>query len=130
MSKTAAKRDAITAAMDLAEDITSGKVDPAELDAELVDACRQLFGIVAGPDDPLFELQRDVTRQVLAAGGLTADELSEWGAVLRQRATESTGPSEPLRDHDVPGEGISFASGPHSDQIESSELGPEPGAEL
>ena len=44
-----------------------------------------LFGVVAGPTDALWSLHVDIARQVLAKGGVSADELSEWLAVARQR---------------------------------------------
>lgn len=117
----------MNAAMDLAEDISAGKIDPAELDAELVTACRELFGQVVGPDDPLFELQRDVTRQTLAAGGLSLDEVAEWLSVLRRRSgavepTESPAASDPS---DMPAVADLAASEPYSPEID----GPEPDLE-
>ena len=48
--------------------------------------CRELFGTVVGDGDPLWDLHRDIARQVLALDGVPADELSEWLAVARQRA--------------------------------------------
>jgi len=130
-SKAVAKRDAINAAMDLAGDISAGKVDPSKLDVELAERCRELFGIVVGPEDPLFELQRDVARQVLATGGLSVAEVLEWEAVLKRRAGTVEPPSrlETPDGPDTPGEGISSASGPHSPENEAPELetGPEVG---
>ena len=114
----ASKRDAITAALDLAEDLGSRKVDPTELDRELVDICRQLFGTVAGSDDPLWSLHLDVARQVLAAGGLSLDEVAEWEAVLRRRAQgDQTQPNPP----DIPADDVSAASGPHSPETSEVE---------
>lgn len=129
MSKAAAKRNAVSAALTLAEDVTSGKVDPSELDVELVDRCRELFGIVVGPDDPLFELQRDVARQVLATGGLSVAEMQEWEAVLQRRtgAVEPRSRLEAPDRPDTPSGGISSGSGPHSPESGGSELVPEPG---
>lgn len=82
------RRDAIDAALRLAEDFSTGKVDPDDLDAELVKRCRDLVGQVVGSGDLLWPLQIEIARGVLAAGGLDADELSEWAAVARRRATE------------------------------------------
>ena len=48
--------------------------------------CSTLLGNVTGPDDPLWPLQVEVCRAVLAAGGIPADELSEWLAVARRCA--------------------------------------------
>ncbi|MGP4054135.1 flagellar hook-length control protein [Mycobacterium sp. 4D054] len=84
MSSTT-KSDGITAAMSIAEDIAAGTVEPTTLESELADECRALFGVVAGPADPLWPLHVDITRQALAAGALSADELSEWAAVIRRR---------------------------------------------
>ncbi|HTQ21972.1 flagellar hook-length control protein [Mycobacterium sp.] len=112
------KRDAVTAALDLAEDIGEGWLDPAELDAELAEQCRQLFGTVTGPDDPLWPLHADVARQVLAAGGVSVDELSEWSAILRLRAQ---GDETPPKGPDVAAETDSAASRPHSPEIEGIE---------
>ncbi|GAA4290910.1 flagellar hook-length control protein [Mycobacterium paraffinicum] len=117
------KRDTIDAALALAENLHAGKVEPAGLDGELADTCRELFGQVVGERDPLWSLQVDVTRHAIALGALTADELSEWAAVIRQRAAE---PTEAPNQSDVPAEGISFASGPHSPEIEGSKLVREP----
>lgn len=108
------KRAAILAAVTLAEDIDAGKVGPDQLDAELVGVCRSLFGTVGGPEDALWELHIDVTRQTLAAGGLTADELSEWAAVIRRRAGETPDTSSPPDDTT---DEISAVSVAHSPEI-------------
>lgn len=91
----------ITAAMTVAEDVAAARLDPRSLDAELTDELRRLFGAVAGPDDPLFEVQTSVARGVLAAGGLTADEIAEWLAVARTReAAHLPAPApEPANPH-------------------------------
>lgn len=84
-AKKAAKSAAVDAAMTLAEDVVTGRLDPAALDAAAAAEARALFGRVEGPGDPLWELHVDVFRQVLAVGGAcSADELSEWVAVYRQ----------------------------------------------
>lgn len=85
-----AQQDVIKAAMAIAKDAAEGKVDPATLDAQLAAKCRELFGAVVGPDDPLWPLHVDVARAVLAAGGIPADELSEWLAVAKNRAEGET----------------------------------------
>lgn len=117
------KRDAIDAALSMAEDINAGKINPANLDAELVDRCHELFGSVAGPADALWPLHVDVARQVLGLGGVAADELSEWLAVARQRTGE---PPQAPNHPDVQAEGLSSASSPHSPEIEGAELAHEP----
>ncbi|CAM3070168.1 hypothetical protein BST27_29690 [Mycobacterium intermedium] len=119
------KRDAILAALSLVENLDTGKIKPAELDAELVSACRALFGQVVGDGDALWSLHTDVCRQAIALGALTADELSEWVAVLRQRQRAGepfSGPTLP----DGTGEPDSSGSGPHSPEIAASEPLPEP----
>lgn len=88
-----AKRQAVTAAMSLAEDITAGKLSPEELDAVAVEECRELFGRVEGPDDPLWDLHVDVARQVLGLDGIPVDELAEWVAVARHVAGADAEPS-------------------------------------
>jgi len=55
------------------------------LQEQAVAECRELFGTVAGPGDALWELQVKVARDVLAQKGISADELTEWLAVARQR---------------------------------------------
>lgn len=89
MSSTT-KTDGISAAMGIAEGIAAGTVDPAALEAELAAECRALVGQVVGDGDPLWTLHVDITRQAIAAGALSADELSEWAAVVRRR--EAVGP--------------------------------------
>lgn len=112
------KRDVVLAAVTLAEDAETGRLNPAELSVELAESCKALFGTVVGGTDPLFGLQIDVARQVLAIGGISADEVAEWAAVLRQRAERTAqapaAASEPARPSTDPGERGSSASGPHS----------------
>lgn len=105
------KRDLVNAAMALAEDVTGGKIDPAALDTELFETCRELFARVVGEGDPLWPLQNDVARQVLTAGVIPATELQEWAAVARQRAQDGGIPAGPS-DH--PGEAESVVTEPHS----------------
>jgi hypothetical protein len=81
--------DVINAASDTLRDIETGALTPAEVERRATDACRELFGLVgSGPGDPLWELHRDITRQYLAAGGVSANELAEWLAVQRRREAE------------------------------------------
>lgn len=72
--------DIITAAMGIASDAAEGKLSPADLEAQAVEECRSLFGTVT-VDGPLFPLQVEVARAVLAANGIPVDELQEWLAV-------------------------------------------------
>lgn len=87
--------DVIKAAASVARDVTEGRLDPAALDHAVADECRVLFGEVVGADDQLWPLHLDVARQVLAADGLSADELSEWLAVARSRAGEPVTAPQP-----------------------------------
>lgn len=80
----AARKAGVDAAMSVAEDIATGRVDTGALDAAVLAEARALFGRVEGPDDPLWELHVDVARQVLAVGGgVSSVELAEWAAVYR-----------------------------------------------
>lgn len=89
------KRDAIESAMSIADDVAQDRLAPAALETAAVAECRATFGTVIGEGDPLWDLHRDVARQVLALDGVPADELSEWLAVARQRAGEPLSPLEP-----------------------------------
>jgi len=87
--------DAIKAAASIARDVADGKLSPADLQAQAIAELQQLVGTVAGPDDPVWPLQLDIARQVLALGGVSADELAEWLAVARHRAGEAVSPPDP-----------------------------------
>jgi hypothetical protein len=76
--------DVIKAAASVARDTAEGRLSPLDLQEQAVAECRALFGTVAGPGDPLWELQVEVCRAVLAQKGIPADELTEWLAVARQ----------------------------------------------
>jgi hypothetical protein len=78
----------IKAAMAVARDVAEGRLDPDELGQAAADECRQLVGTVVGSTDALWPLHVDIARQVLALGGVSADELTEWAAVARRRAEE------------------------------------------
>lgn len=82
--------DVVNSAFDVQAAITDGTLSAANLEADLVETMCAEFGTVGGPDDPLFELHRDVTRQFIAAGGLTSNELREWLSV-RLRAENGGG---------------------------------------
>ncbi|OBF56721.1 flagellar hook-length control protein [Mycobacterium sp. 852002-53434_SCH5985345] len=84
--------DAIRAAASVARDVADGKLNPADLEAQTAAELRQLFGAVIGEDDVAWPVQLDVCRQVLALGGVPADELSEWLAVARHRAGQPEQP--------------------------------------
>lgn len=90
----AARKAGVTAAMSVAQDIAEGKVDTGQLDAAVAAECRTLFARVEGPGDPLWELQVDVARQVLAVGGgVSSVELAEWTAVYRQAEGSEAAPA-------------------------------------
>jgi hypothetical protein len=116
------KGDTIKAAMEVAEDVAAGRLDPADVDKAATDACRELFGTVIGPDDPLWSLQVEVCRGVLGVGGaIPAGELTEWAAVARRRAQRD----EPTAD--VPAEAetpASMVASPHDDTTSAAELEP------
>lgn len=89
-----AMKAAVTAALEIAEDVTAGRLDVAALDAAALAECRQLFARVAGPADPLWQLHVEVARQVLAVGGgIGVDELAEWVAVYRAAEAEVAAPA-------------------------------------
>jgi hypothetical protein len=84
------KRRAVLEAVTIAEQLTAGVLDPAELGRQAAAECRNLFGTVAGPGDPLWPLHVEVARAVLAVGGgIGADELAEWVSVYRQAEAEA-----------------------------------------
>ncbi|MEZ0341763.1 hypothetical protein ACAG25_17490 [Mycobacterium sp. pV006] len=93
------KRDAINAAMSVADDVAQNKLDPSSLDAALADELRELFGDVVGQNDSLWPLQLDVARRVIALGGISPDELSEWAAALRHRERQQH--AEPSDERDA-----------------------------
>ena len=71
--------------MSVATDITEGRLVPETLDKQVLEECRKLFGFVDGPGDPLWELQVEVARGVLALDGIPVNELAEWVITSRQR---------------------------------------------
>jgi hypothetical protein len=91
------KGNAIKAAMEVAEDVAAGKLDPADLDRAALDECRALFGNVCGPGDPLWELHVEIARTVLGLGGIPSNELQEWLAVQRRRDPKPEPPIEQLQ---------------------------------
>ncbi|BBX92717.1 flagellar hook-length control protein [Mycolicibacterium boenickei] len=94
----------IRSATSVARDAAEGRLDPTALDTAVAEQCRELFGVVAGPSDPLWPLHVDIARQVLALGALTADELGEWQAVIRRREPVTEG-SEAVEPADGTGTG-------------------------
>ncbi|MFD6677662.1 flagellar hook-length control protein [Rhodococcus zopfii] len=105
--------DAIKAAMSVAADLSTGSLTEADLGDLATAECRELFGTVVGPEDPLWPLHLDVARQVLARSGVPEGELTEWLAVARRARpdAETPGISDPMghsgdtggvRDADLP----------------------------
>lgn len=80
-----ARKAAVVAALSVAEAIGQGTMALDALEETTVAELRELFATVYGPEDPVWPTQLDVARQVLAFGGLGADELAEWVAVQRRR---------------------------------------------
>ncbi|OHU35531.1 hypothetical protein BKG80_22405 [Mycobacteroides chelonae] len=115
--------DLIRAATSVARDVSDGKLDPATMEAQLVTELRELFGTVVGAGDPLWDLQVQVASGVLAAGGIEANELSEWAAVAHRRENPDA-PSEaavPIGGADTPPEAISSGSGELSPESEPAD---------
>lgn len=92
--------DVVTAAMGIAKDAAEGRLTPADLEAQLETELRALVGTVIGEGDPLYALQVEIARGVLAICGVPTDELAEWLAVARHRAGERV--SQPGPDETLP----------------------------
>lgn len=89
---TLSKKHAIAAAMAVAEDVAEGRLSPVDLEAQAITELTALVRTVVGPDDLMFELQVEICRGVLAAGGIpAADELQEWVAVAKRRESRAAG---------------------------------------
>ncbi len=89
-----AMKAAVTAALQIAEDVTAGQLDVTAMDALVLAECRNLFARVVGPGDPLWELHVEVARQVLAVGGgIPVGELAEWVAVYRAAEADEVVPA-------------------------------------
>jgi hypothetical protein len=100
--------DVVTAAMGIAEDAAQGRLDPATLETQLETELRALVGTVIGEGDPLFALQVEIARGVLAVGGVPTDELAEWLAVARHRAGEAPEPVTEPDPAQTPPEAVSL----------------------
>lgn len=83
---TITPEDAIKAASSVARDIAEGTLHPGQLERQAVAELTARAGQVTGPGDPLWPVQVDIARGVLAARGIPTAELLEWAAV--------NGPSE------------------------------------
>nr|WP_234708499.1 flagellar hook-length control protein [Mycobacteroides abscessus] len=122
---TTTKRDAIEAAMSIADVVASGKLDPASLEQQMLTELRDLVGTVVGQDDPLWDLQLQVASGVLAAGGVPTDELAEWLAVQRRRenpeAAEALSGLVPLNGSTTSTEPVSDGSVAHGPSDSASD---------
>jgi hypothetical protein len=94
------KREAVKAAISVADDITDGRLSPADLEREAAEAVRELAGRVVGRGDPIWPVQVEITRGVLAAGGIPFGELQEWVGLARHR---ERGDAPPAVGAEVPG---------------------------
>ncbi len=112
---TIAAEDIVKGAASVARDAAEGRLSPANLEAQLEAELRAVVGTVVGEEDPLFALQVDIARGVLAVGGVPADELAEWLAVARHRA------GQPV----TPPEAVSLPSGAHSPENGNAAAEPE-----
>ncbi|MGO9153857.1 hypothetical protein [Mycobacterium sp.] len=93
--------DAINAAADMIEQITSGSLSAAEVQRRALDAARELICVAGvGPDSPLWELHGDITRQHLADGGVSCAEQIEWYACQFRREIDAGGHPPRLRFED------------------------------
>jgi hypothetical protein len=91
------KRRAVVEATRIAQQLASGRLDPAALEVRAAEECRRLFGRVEGPEDPLWPLHVEVARAVLAVGGgIPTHELAEWVSVYRQAEAEAAAVAEPV----------------------------------
>lgn len=115
---TMTPEDAIKAASSVARDIADGRLSPTELEHQAVAELREMVGTVVGPDDPVWSLQCDIARQVLALDGVPADELAEWLAVARQRAGEAVGTPGPA---DTPPDPVTLPSVEHDAEMVPSD---------
>lgn len=115
--------DIVTAAMGIAKDAAEGRLAPTDLEAQLETELRDLVGTVVGEGDPLFALQVNVARGVLAVGGVPTNELAEWLAVARHRAGEPV--TEPESAETTP-EPVSLPTAALSPESEAPESIPEP----
>ncbi|KUH86308.1 hypothetical protein [Mycobacterium sp. IS-1556] len=111
---TMTPEDAIKAASSIARDVADGRLSPTALEDQAVAECRALFGTVGGDGDPLWDVHRDIARQALALGALTADELSEWAAVSRHQAGEAVATPDPSDTPPDPVPFVSVAHGPET----------------
>ncbi len=75
---TSTTEDVIKAAASVARDAAEGRLDPADLEQQVLNACRELVGQVVGEGDPLWPLQLEIATSVLACHGIDSATLREW----------------------------------------------------
>lgn len=93
---TMTKRDAVEAAMSVADDVAEGRLSPDDLERQAVEELRQLVGEVVGPGDPIWPLQCEIASQAVALGAIEPNTLREWATVIdRQRGVVPLEPATP-----------------------------------
>ncbi|SIL58144.1 flagellar hook-length control protein [Mycobacteroides abscessus subsp. abscessus] len=116
--------DLIRAATSVARDVSDGKLDPATLEQQMVEELQALVAVVVGAGDPLWPIQIDVARGVLAAGGIPTDEMAEWLAVQRRLENPDSEPlsaAVPLDGSTTPPKAISSGSGELSPENDAAD---------
>jgi hypothetical protein len=115
--------DVIRAAASIARDTAEGRLRLGALEHQAVTECRELFGTVSGPDDPIWPLHVDIARQVLALDGVPPHELAKAGrGGSGLVAAEQARPTRYVTEVESP------ASGPH--WADFRDAAPEPVARL
>ena len=74
--------------MSVAKDLAEGRLTADQLQSYAATSCHELLSTVVGPSDALWDVQLGICRGVLAARGLSVDELTEWLAVARRGAVQ------------------------------------------
>lgn len=69
----------------LMDEVAAGKLTGEAMAQQAADRCAAMFGNVAGPGDPLWEVHVAVARQVLGFAGIPVAELAQWLSVARNR---------------------------------------------
>ena len=80
-----ARKSVADEAVEIAKDVAAGRLNPFDMEGELLAEMRKLFAFVDGPDDPLWEIQMGVARGILGLDGIPYNELCEWAAVHKDR---------------------------------------------
>ena len=124
MSNRAERRQgnrlAAAEAAKIAHQLASGRLDAADLERQTAEESRKLFGTVVGPGDPLWDLQVEVARRVLALSGLPASELGEWTAVALASEAERDSDAAGADDDVLPDSLLSVDSGRVSEAVDGA----------